>query len=107
MDARLASRRFYLARAPTSSHKSTPPSPVYSPPSSSLFPQHRAFSSLDAWAASVRHFLSPWQSCSRCTAWLSPIFLPSFTDDDGAALCALGSPCLCLLSSIFSEHLRP
>ncbi|KAF9730206.1 hypothetical protein PMIN01_12139 [Paraphaeosphaeria minitans] len=34
MEARLAARRFYMARAPTSSHKSTLPSPAY--PSASM-----------------------------------------------------------------------
>ncbi|KAK7178379.1 hypothetical protein PSPO01_15580 [Paraphaeosphaeria sporulosa] len=33
MEARLAARRFYMARAPTTSHKSAPPSPSYRPPS--------------------------------------------------------------------------
>ena len=70
-----------------------PRRPTLRPPSS-LFPQHCASSSLDAWAASVRHFFPPWQSCSRCTARLSPIFLP-FIDHRQrryAIICPLAVP---------------
>ncbi|KAK7177778.1 hypothetical protein PSPO01_16170 [Paraphaeosphaeria sporulosa] len=65
MEARLAARRFYMARAPTPSHKSAPPSPSYRPPSivSSLpVPPSLLIGRSDS---PVRHFSHPWHSCNR------------------------------------------
>lgn len=102
MDARLASRRFYLARAPTLSYKSMLPSPSTLLLPSSLFPQHRTSSLLDAWTTSVRHFLSPWQLCNRYTARLPPISLPLYINGDDAALYPLVVP-IRAFSLAFSE----
>ena len=73
MHARLASRRFYLARAPTPSHKSTLPSPAYSPPSIVSFLPTPPSLLIGRSDSIVRHFFSPWRSCNRCTARLPPI----------------------------------
>lgn len=76
MDARLAPCRFYLARAPTSSHKSTLPSPVYSPSSNFSFPPTPRFLPIRQLTASIRHFLSLGIHASAILPAVSNFLLP-------------------------------
>lgn len=97
----MATRRFYMARAPTPSHKSTLPSPSYRPASivSSLpGPPSPLIGRSDS---PVRHFPTPWQSCNRRTAWMDPIITPFWTEDEGPAPCPKEplSPFRCYTSS--------
>jgi hypothetical protein len=68
MDARLASRCFNLVRAPTPSHKTTPPSPAYPSPSIVSFLPTRSFLLIGCSRSPVRHLFTPWRSCNRCAA---------------------------------------
>lgn len=86
MEARLASRRFYLARALTPSHKSTLPSPAYSPPSIVPFlPPPRSL--LIGRSGFTREAFSLPLAAMRPLQppRPSPILPPSSTDDEGAA----------------------
>jgi hypothetical protein len=107
MEARLASRRFYLACAPTSSHKSTLPSPVYPPSSTVSFPPTPRFLLIGRLDCIHEAFSLP-------LAIMQPLHCPAVSNfppfmNRRRRSCAvpLGSPCPCLLSPIFSEHLRP
>jgi hypothetical protein len=88
MDAHLATRCFYLARVPIPSHKTTLPSPSYSPPTIVPFLPPLRLLLLAARTESVRHFRSPWKSCNRCTAWLRYPPYPLLWDPR-SSLCAV------------------
>ncbi|KAF9729837.1 hypothetical protein PMIN01_11770 [Paraphaeosphaeria minitans] len=81
MEARLAARRFYLARAPTPSHKSAPPSPAYPSPSIVSFLPAPPSLLIGRSDSPVRHFFTPWQSCDRALpGWLQLSPRPPWMD---------------------------